>query len=498
MLNLKDLGYPSEFWEYFEQITKIPRCSEHEERVRAFIKKEAKRLGFKIQVDNAGNLVVKTPVESKPKQKVVLQCHMDMVCEKNEDISHNFSKDPLKLKIIEINDEKWLTAEGTTLGADNGVGICYLLTLIKKIHNGYLDFGSLGLEFLFTVEEETGLKGAFEIDENLVDGNYLINLDSESEDSVIIGCAGGKVTIIDIKNETFSIKKTEKHFLPIKLFISGLIGGHSGVDINLGRGNALKIISQILWKINAKYLIHLGSINGGNRTNAIPREASAIFFVKEDEFTEIRVFIEELFARTKVLFEGIEPHVNISIELLESYSDKEVFSKRIQDNLLNVLYTIPTGPLSMHPKIPDLVFTSTNLAVIKTGKNNIVIKIHQRSLSEYFKSVIWEKAKALFELTGLEISFTIDSDYPGWTPDFNSRVLTLTKNTYKELFKKEINVKALHAGLECGILKKKFPKMEMISIGPTNIGPHSPNERLSIKSVEKIWNFLLKLLEKLI
>ncbi len=496
MLNLKDLSQPLEFWEYFEQITEIPRCSEHEEKVRAFIKEEAEKLGFKTQVDNAGNLVVRIPAKSKKKQNVVLQCHMDMVCEKNEEVIHDFSKDPLKINIIEIENEKWVTAEGTTLGADNGVGICYLLALMKKIHDGELDYESLGFDLLFTVDEEMGLRGAFKIDNDLINGKFLINLDAEDENAVIIGCAGGIVTFFHIKKDTFKINNKE-NLIPIKLFISGLIGGHSGVDIHIGRGNSLKIIGQILWKLNENYMMNIASIDGGNRTNAIPREASATFFAKEDEYSDIKEFIRDLVVKIKVLFEGIDPEIDISIEKLINYDNKEVLTKRIQDNLLKILYTIPNGPLSMHPKIKDLVFTSSNLAVIKTEKDKIEIQLSQRSLSEYFKNVIWEKANSLVQLTGLDVETIIDSDYPGWTPNFNSNLLTFTKDNYKELFNKDILVKALHAGLECGILKKKFPHMEMISIGPKNEGAHSPDERLSVKSVEKIWNFLLKLLEKL-
>lgn len=496
MLNLKELSKPLEFWEYFEQITKIPRCSEHEEKVRAFIKEEAERLGFKTQVDIAGNLVVRIPAKTMKKYNIVLQCHMDMVCEKNEESIHDFSIDPLKIKIIEIENEKWVTAEGTTLGADNGVGICYLLALMKKIHDGELDYESVGFDLLFTVDEEMGLRGAFKIDNNLISGDFLINLDAEDEDAVTIGCAGGIVTFFRISKDTININENE-NLIPIKLFVSGLIGGHSGVDIHIGRGNSLKIIGQILWKLNHNFMMNIASINGGNRTNAIPREASAIFFVREDEFLKVKEFILDQLMKIKILFEGIDPDINISIERLTNYDNKKVLTKLIQNNLLNILYTIPNGPLSMHPKIRDLVFSSSNLAVIKTEKDKVVIKLSQRSLSEYFKNVIWEKTNSLINLTGLNVETIIDSDYPGWTPNFNSKLLTLTKDAYRQLFNNELLVKAIHAGLECGILKKKFPHMEMISIGPRNEGAHSPEERLLVKSVEKIWNFLLRLLQKL-
>ncbi|MHA2392456.1 MAG: beta-Ala-His dipeptidase [Promethearchaeota archaeon] len=496
MLNLKDLGQPSLFWDYFEQISKIPRCSEHEERIRGFIKEEAEGLGFKTQIDKAGNLVIKIPSKTMEVKRVILQSHMDMVCEKNESVVHDFSNDPLNLEVLEVDNEKWITAKGTTLGADNSVGICYSLALMKKIHDGELNIGQLGIDLLFTVDEEMGLRGAFKIDKTLIDGDFLINLDGEEENSVIVGCAGGRVTFFHIKTEMIKIDKKED-LIPIKIFVSGLVGGHSGADIHLGRGNALKIIGQVLWKLNNKYKIHLNSINGGNRTNAIPREIKALLFIRRSEKNKIKTYIQDIFTEIKAAYEGIEPKLVISIEELEYHIEDEVLTKKIQDYLLNILYTIPNGPLSMHPRIKGLVFTSSNLAVIKTEVDKIVIKLSQRSLSEYYKITIWEKAVNLFNLIDLDINIDIDSDISGWTPDFSSRLLAITKDAYKELNGREIKVKAIHAGLECGILGKKFPRMEMISIGPKIIGAHSPDERVSVKSVQKIWSFLILLLEKL-
>lgn len=497
MLNLKDLGQPSEFWEYFEKISKIPRCSEHEEKIRIFIKEESERLGFKNNIDSTGNLVISIPPKTKKATKSVLQCHMDMVCEKNESITHDFSKDPLKLKIEEIENEKWLTAEGTTLGADNGVGICYMLTLMKKVQQGELEFNSMGLDLLFTIDEEQGLRGAFNIDKNFIDGNFLINLDSEEDDAVTIGCAGGLVHFIEIKKDTIDLNQTLEKFIPIKIFVSGLLGGHSGVDIHLGRGNALKIIGQLLWKLNQEFLIHICSIEGGNRTNAIPREVKAIFYIKKNRSSEILSFIRNNFNDIKVLFDGIEPNLALSIEQLEDYNFSNVLLKKIQDKLLDIMYLIPNGPISMHPQIEGLVFTSSNFGTIETKEKVIEIKLSQRSISEYFKNVIWEETKTLLEMSELEIKIKKDSDYPGWTPNFQSKLLTKCKETYNELFNEDIKIKAIHAGLECGILKKKFPQIEMISIGPRNEGAHSPDERLHIKSIEKVWNILISLLRKL-
>ncbi|NVM35147.1 MAG: beta-Ala-His dipeptidase [Candidatus Lokiarchaeota archaeon] len=497
MLNLKDLGQPSEFWEYFEKVSKIPRCSEHEEKIRMFIKEEAERLGFKSKCDSVGNLVVVVPAKLRQKSIGVLQCHMDMVCEKNESVTHDFSKDPLKLKVEEIVNEKWLTAEGTTLGADNGVGICYILTLMKKIHEEELNFDSLELNMLFTIDEEQGLRGAFKIEKGFLEGDFLINLDSEEDNAATIGCAGGLVHFIEIKKNVKVLNQTNEEFIPIKIFISGLSGGHSGVDIHLGRGNALKIIAQLLWKLDIQYPIFICSIDGGNRTNAIPREVTAILYINKNRSSEILSYIKTLFTEIKLIFDGIEPNLNLSIEKLEDYTNNNVLNKNIQENLLNIMYLLPNGPLSMHPRIDGLVFSSSNFGTITTRDDDIEIKISQRSLSEYFKVVIWEKTKALLDLSGLEINIIKDSDYPGWTPNFQSKLLIKCKETYKEIFSEDINIKAIHAGLECGILKKKFPQMEMISIGPTNEGAHSPDERLLIKSVTKVWKFLISLLSKL-
>ncbi|MFW9972013.1 MAG: beta-Ala-His dipeptidase [Candidatus Odinarchaeota archaeon] len=497
MLNLKDLGQPFEFWEYFEKISKIPRCSGHEEKIRTFITEESERLGYKYKIDSSGNVLIRIPAKGTPKKNVVLQCHMDMVCEKNESVLHDFSKDPLKLKIEEFDDEKWITALGTTLGADNGVGICYLLTLMKKIQKGDLNFNSLRFDLLFTVDEEQGLRGAFAIEKDFLDGDVLINLDSEEDDAVTIGCAGGLVHIIEIKKETIALNLQENKLIPIRIFISGLLGGHSGVDIHLGRGNALKIIGEILWKLNEKYSIYICSINGGNRTNAIPREANSIFYIEKNKISEIESYFKLLFSEIKVLFNGIEPNLEASFIELTDYFNHFVLKKNIQDDLLNIMYLIYNGPISMHPRIKELVFTSSNFAVILMKDENIEIKLSQRSLSEYFKYVIWEQTKALFELSDLKIDIIKDSDYPGWTPDFQSTLLKHYKEAAKEILSQEIKIKAIHAGLECGILKKKFPHMEMISIGTTSDGAHSPDEKLKVKSVDRVWKVLLNLLTKI-
>ena len=497
MLNLKDIGYPSEFWEYFNQISKIPRCSRNEEKVRNYIKEEAEKFGFITKTDTIGNLAVQVPPKSNQNKNAVLQCHLDMVCEKNEGVIHDFKKDPLKLIIVEIDKEKWLTAEGTTLGADNGTGICYILTLMNKIYNKELEFNSLGLDFLFTIREEYDMGGAKKIDRDLISGNFLINLDSGGENNITIGCVGGISIKAKIYKNLINIDRGKENLIPIRLFCRGLRGGHSGEDSNKVRGNAIKILSQILWKLNNNYKIHLNSINGGNAANAIPREASAIIFIKKNEYSEIISLVMEYFTEIKKLFNGIELEMDFTVNKLNNHTDNRVLLKDIQDKLLILLFLIPSGPLSMHPKIEDLAFSSTNLGAIKTKEKYIKIRMLHRSFSKFYNEEICEKVFALMKISGLEIEMIIRGSYPPWVTNFNSNLLKVAKTAYKETFKREANIAAIHGGLETTLLINHFPELEAIAIGPTNKHLHSPDEILYINSVERTWNFLLNLLKKL-
>ena len=501
MENLKILGEPLEFWQYFFQITKIPRCSAHEDQMREFIKKEAEKLGFQTEVDQVKNIVVRIPSKigsNSGSLGVVLQSHMDIVCEKNEDVIHDFSKDPLKLKIIEIEGERWLTAEGTTLGADNGVGIAYQLAIMKKIHDGSLNFDSIDLDLLFTVDEERALTGASQISKDLIKGKYLLNLDSEEDDRFTIGCAGGRTFTVKIKREKSNTNSIDTNLTPIKISVTGLVGGHSGGDIHKGRGNALKIVAQILWKLNKKHKVYLNSLKGGNLSNAIPRECRAIIFINRNEFTEIDSYIKKLKLNIEELYNEIEPNFKISFEKLDAFTEDHVLIKEIQDKLLNLLYLMPNGPISLHPTSKGLVHTSSNLASIKTHEDFIEFQISQRSLTQYDKDVIHEKFTTLMKMSGLEFNKTIDTEYPSWPPDFDSKITSISKSVYKELFDEEVLIQAIHAGLECSYFNHHFPEMEMISFGPDVLGCHSPDEKLKIRSVEKVWKFLVTLLKNLV
>ncbi len=497
MSKIKDLGEPEEFWDYFERISTIPRCSRYEERIRSFIKDEAEKFGFETQVDKVGNLAIFIPAKSSQKEKCILQCHMDMVCEKNEAVIHNFSKDPLKLKIIDINNEKWMTADGTTLGADNGTGICYLLTIMKEIYKDTLKFNSLSLELLFTVREEYDMGGAKNINKDLMDGKYLINLDSGRDGMITIGCTGGIGFIAKIKTQPISVDQIDEKVKPIKITLKGLIGGHSAGDINRGRAHAIKLLCQILWKLNNKFLIYIGSINGGGAANAIPREANAILYIKEEQFSEINSTIIQFFTEIKKNYEGIEDNMQILIDEIEAHTEDTVFSNEVQQKLLNLLYVIPSGPISIHPKVRAYAFTSTNLGIIKTEKDYIKLRMLHRSFSDYHNVNICEKVMVLLEMSDLEMTKRITGSYPPWTPNFNFRLLNLAKDTYKELFNKEARIIFIQGGLESTLLIHLNPEIEAIAMGPTTKDVHSPNERLHVKSVENTWKFLTNILKRL-
>ncbi|TKJ16672.1 MAG: hypothetical protein CEE43_19510 [Promethearchaeota archaeon Loki_b32] len=494
MVNLIDLGQPKEFWEYFKQILEIPRCSRNEEKLRNFVKHEAEKFGFISEVDEIGNIAVKIPVVNQ-KLKCVLQCHMDMVCEKNEDVIHDFSKDPIRPKIIEIDNEKWITAEGTTLGADNGVGVCYLLTLMKEIFCDELKFDRTGLDLLFTVREEYDMGGAKNIDPNLVDGKYLINLDS-GQKAITIGCTGGIGFHTRVEKKTVIIDRGQFNLQPITLSIFGLVGGHSG-RCNEGQAHAINILCQILWKLNKKYTFHLNKIHGGGAANAIPREANSIFFIKEHQFEEIRSCILDIFNEIRKLYDGIEKNMNIKIEKLDSFTNNEVLSKIVQDKLLDLLYIFPNGPIAFHPKINNLMFTSTNLGKIRTKDDHIKIRWLHRSLSKYYNNDIYEQILTLLEFSGLEKENKYRGSYPPWKPDFNSKLLKIAQNSYKELFNEEVDIKIIHGGLEATLLIDKIPEIDAIAFGANSKGLHSPDERLEIKSVERTWIFLKHLLNKI-
>ncbi len=475
---------PIEVFQQFEEILKVPRPSKKEEKIIQFLLDFAKKNNLKVKKDSVGNVLISKPATKgfEKKQTVVLQSHIDMVCEKNSNTVHNFETDP----IIPIVEKEWVKAKGTTLGADDGIGVAAQLALLasKKIQHGKI-------ECLFTVDEETGLTGAFALKPSFFTGKTLLNLDSEDEGELFIGCAGGKDTVATLKYEN---KKTPGKQVALKVSVSGLTGGHSGDDIHKGYANALKILTRFVWFVNQNYGLRLSKFEGGNLRNAIAREASATFVVTSELPNKIIKEFETFSIETKAEYSVTEPNMALKIELCDK--PEYIIDRKSQFRLLNALYSCPHGVIAWSQEMPGLVETSTNLASIKfIHKNKIEITTSQRSSVESAKNDIVNMVSSVFILAGFN---TKNSDgYPGWKPNTNSEILNISKNAYNKLFGKYPIVRAIHAGLECGLFLEKYPKLDMISFGPTLRGVHSPSERLQINTVQKFWDLLLEILKNI-
>jgi dipeptidase D len=471
---------PKLVWKHFDEIRKIPRCSKHEEKIREYIANFGKKQGLKTKVDSVGNVLILKPATAGMQNKptVILQGHMDMVCEKNSDVSFDFSKDPIQLKIT----GDLLTANGTTLGADNGIGLAISLAILedKNVRHG-------PIEALYTVDEETGLTGAFAMKSDMLTGKIMLNLDSEDFGVITVGCAGGGDSIIELPAKMQAI--TGEEYLMVK--VSGLRGGHSGVDIHEQRGNAIKILTRLLWKASQKYEFSLFDIKGGDKHNAIPREAYAKLVIERKNKNS---FVTEIKAEEKDIYEEIKPiDPNLKVDVSSCEPSKTGLEKSSQEKLLNLLHGLPHGVHQMNYDIKTLVNTSTNLATVSVKENTIVIGMSSRSPMKSALQDMRDRIKAIASLSGAKVSE--GTPYPGWKPDLQSKILALSKKIFKDMFKAEPKIEAIHAGLECGIIGEKFPGMDMISIGPTLKNPHSPEEQLHISTVDKFYRYLLKILE---
>lgn len=448
----------------------------------AFLLDWAKKHDLEACRDEAGNVLIKKPAapgrENAP--TVVLQAHMDMVCEKNSDTAHDFDKDPIQPYV----DGEWVRAKGTTLGADDGIGMAAMMAVLtsKDIAHG-------PVECLFTVDEETGLTGAFALRPGFVSGNILLNLDSEDEGEMFIGCAGGIDTVVRMKYETESAPCDA---FALKVQVKGLQGGHSGDDINKGRGNAIKILNRFLWDLNAKYGIRLALLEGGNLRNAIAREAWAVCVIDGNYKEDARVAFNVYMAEMENVWRVTEPGLQLSLESADTPS--LVLTKKDTDALLNALYACPHGVFSMSYRMPGLVETSTNLAAVRFEKENtVLITTSQRSDVDSEKMNIANMVEAVFKMAGAEVEHS--EGYPGWAPNPDSPVVKVAVESYKRLFGKAPVVRSIHAGLECGLFLEKYPKMDMVSFGPTLRGVHSPDEKVNIKTVEMWWSHLVDMLE---
>jgi dipeptidase D len=472
---------PEKVWKNFVELTKIPRPSKKEAEVIKFMQKWAEERKLEHIVDEVGNVIIRKPATPgmENKKGVILQGHLDMVPQKNNDVAHDFEKDPIKAFI----DGEWVTAEGTTLGADNGMGVAAAMSILESddIQHG-------PIEVLMTIDEETGMTGAFELKPGLLKGDILMNLDSEDEGELYIGCAGG----IDL-TATFKYKKEKapKNSVAAKLTVTGLKGGHSGVDIPLQRGNANKIIFRFLAKLSANHKAKLVSIAGGDMRNAIPREASAIITVPKKEFDEILKCAEKFQSMIEKEIGMVDPGVKVTIEKADKV--KYVIDNKTAKKLYKAVIATPHGAQRFIDGMKDIPETSTNIGIIKSEKGKITIANLIRSSVDTAKHHLKDRIAAIFLLAGAKVKF--HGEYPGWKPDFESPILNAMKDIYKKKYKKVPEVKIIHAGLECGVLGATYPHWDMISFGPTIRFPHSPDEKVNIASVEKFWDYLLETLK---
>lgn len=475
---------PKLVWEQFDAITRVPRPSKKEGKIREYLVAFAREHGIECRTDKIGNVVMRKPATAGYEEHptVILQSHMDMVCEKNSDVEFDFERDAIRTRI----DGGWVKAEGTTLGADCGIGMAAALAAL-------LDdtIAHPALEALFTVDEETGLTGAFELGEGMLTGKYLINLDSEDEGELFIGCAGGIDTIATFH---YTNEPAPKNFVFFRVDVSDLLGGHSGDDIDKGRVNSNKTVARLLWDGMQSFGLRLSYFSGGNLRNAIPREAYAIFGVPKQFENDFRQRYRLFAADLENEFKLREP--NFRITLNEMPQVDTVIDSRTQFGLIYSLVGVPNGVVAMSFAVPGLVETSTNLASVKfEGENAIVVTSSQRSSVESAKTYVMQMVESVFSLAGADVAHS--DGYPGWAPNPDSHLLTVTADSYRDLFHTEPKVRAIHAGLECGLFLEKYPELDMVSFGPTLRGVHSPDERLEIATVPKFWELLVEVLKRL-
>lgn len=473
---------PQNVWKHFYSLTRIPRPSGHVEQVTEFLVNFGKKLGLESFTDEVGNVIIRKPATPgmENRRGVILQAHMDMVPQKNNDTVHDFTKDPIETWV----DGEWVKAKGTTLGADDGLGVAAAMAVLeaKDLKHG-------PLEVLITKDEETGMYGAFGLKEGTLKGDILLNLDSEQEGELYIGCAGG----IDI---TASLEYKEEApadgFVARKLTLKGLRGGHSGLEINEGRGNANKLLARVVHDLLMEFDCQLASFEGGNMRNAIPREAHAILLFNPDDMEGLDDYIKEYEAQINSEYETIESNVSLKMEAVEVPAT--VVPEEIQDNMINVLMACQDGVMRMIPTVPDTVETSSNLAIVIIAGGKAEVRILARSSCDTMKDFLADSLAACFSMAGMKVEFS--GAYSGWQPNVNSPILQAMKASYKEQFGTEPAVKVIHAGLECGIIGATYKNLDMISFGPTLRSPHSPDERAYIPSVTRFYDFLVATLEK--
>jgi len=474
---------PKRVFYYFNEICKIPHPSKKEEKIIAWLLETGKALNLETKRDKIGNVLISKPA-TQGKENVtpaIFQSHVDMVCEKNNDTKFDFDTDAIQAYV----DGEWLKAKGTTLGADDGMGVAIQLALLEAT-----DIEHGPIECLFTVDEETGLTGAFNLQAGFMKGKMLLNLDSEDEGEFFIGCAGGKDTqaILDIEWED----KLPKNQIAYNIYVKGLQGGHSGDDINKGRGNAVKLLNRILWNAYQDYDLFIADMDAGNLRNAIAREGRAHIIIPQTKKEAFEKYLQEMDKTYKDELRITDPGVTVTFE--EAKMPKKILNELLQIDLMNALYVCPHGVLAMSQDIPNFVETSTNLASIKFKDEKIFISTSQRSSLESKKQDAVDMVSASFFTIGAD-EVNCGDGYPGWAPNPDSEVLKVLTQAYQNLFNKEPEVKAIHAGLECGLFSEKYPGLDMVSYGPTLRGVHSPDEKLKIDTVQQVWDLTVEFLK---
>ena len=475
---------PISLWQLFEKICSIPHPSKHEQKISAWIQSWAKELGLAIKEDSVGNLFIKKPATAgmEDRQGIILQAHMDMVPQKNNDTEHDFLTDPIKPYVIDSGD--WVTAEGTTLGADNGVGLASALAILASD-----DIVHGPLEVLVTIDEEAGMSGAFGLEAGWLDGDILINTDSEQEGEVYMGCAGGIDGSATFSLEFDNVPTSTQAF---NLSISGLKGGHSGVDIHTGRANANKLLVRFLLDASTEFDLRLTELNGGSLRNAIPREANASFVIPTEQVAALKERLAQYLSTIKVNLSVIETDLDMLLISPEEF--EQCWTKTTQSQILRALNACPNGVIRMSDDIDGIVESSLNLGVIRTRGNNFNALVLIRSLHDDGSLETQRTVQSVFELANAKIEFS--GAYPGWKPNTDSAIMQTVSDTYQELFNKVPAVMVIHAGLECGLFKTAYPHWDMVSIGPTIKFPHSPDEKIEIATVEYYWQLLVAVLAK--
>ena len=474
---------PKIVWNHFADLNAVPRPSKKEERVIQFMVDFGKKLNLDTTVDSVGNVIIRKPATQgmENRKTVVLQSHLDMVHQKNADTVFDFDTEGIKMFV----DGDWVKAKGTTLGADNGLGVASIMAVLSST-----DIAHPAIEALFTIDEETGMTGAMGLKGGVLEGEILLNLDTEEDDEIGMGCAGG-VDITATRN--YQEESTPENTIAYEISVTGLNGGHSGMDIHNGLGNANKIMNRLLFDGFTNFGLRVAEINGGSLRNAIPRESFATVVIDQISKEPFLFELNELINNIKAEFKSLEP--NLSIELKETTAPENVMDLGVQEGLIKTIYAALNGVYRMSPDIKGLVETSNNIARIIVKEGTIKIGCLTRSSSETNKWDLANSLRSAFELAGFDVEFS--GAYPGWLPNINSEILNLVTNLYEKLHNSKPHVAACHAGLECGILGQNYPSMDMVSFGPNIRGAHSPDERAQITSTQKYWNFLLEILKNI-